>query len=191
MKRLDRITNRFAARAAAIGGAALLACGIGELLSPQHSQSRVVGVSGHLILGFFALGCIAVAPTFVVLAHRVSSKSARYAGAAAFAGTLLLGLTSITSLVNGTDLGLFNLLAPITNAGWFVGSLVLCVALLRAKRLPAALAIGLVVAYVAAIPLATLGGGLIAGVYFVTLAYRVLGDSRSHDVATIATIVAA
>jgi hypothetical protein len=75
-------------------------------------------------------------------------------------------------------------LAPITSAGWLVGSVVLSAALLRAERLPAALAIGLVVAYVAAIPLATHGGGIVAGVYFATLAYRVRRGTRSRDVAT-------
>jgi hypothetical protein len=114
------------------------------------------------------------------------SPAARYAGVGAFAGTLLHGLTSITSLVNGSDLRLFNVLAPITNAGWFIGSLVLCVGSMRAKRLPAAFAVGLVVAYVAAVPLATHGAGMVAGAYFVSLAYRVLGDARDDELATIA-----
>jgi len=35
MKRLDRITNQFAARTAALGGAAFVACGVGELLAPS------------------------------------------------------------------------------------------------------------------------------------------------------------
>jgi hypothetical protein len=54
-------------------------------------------------------------PSFLALARRASSGAATKAAVAAAAGTAVLGLTSIASIVNGHDLGVFNVVAPLTN----------------------------------------------------------------------------
>ena len=135
------------------------------------------GVAGYLTLSFFAVFLIAVAPSFIALARRARSGHALKAAVAAAAGTLLLGLTSITSLVNGHDLGMFNVIAPLTNAAWLFGSIIIAVSLKRAGRVSTAVAVGLPIAWVATIPLATVGGGAIAGVYYLAIGYLLINDA--------------
>jgi hypothetical protein len=53
-------------------------------------------------------------------------------------GTIVVGLTSITSIVNGNNVGLFSVVALLTNAAWLLGSLVVAVSLIRAGTVPAA-----------------------------------------------------
>jgi hypothetical protein len=178
MQKLSRITDKFAGRAAILAGAAFAAGGVTEIVHPQrHADSQVVGVAGYLALSFFTLALLSAAPSFIALARRARSGAAAKAALAAAAGTTALGLTSITSLVNGHDLALFNVVAPLANAAWLVGSIILAVSLKRAGRVPAAVAIGLPLAWVAAIPLATFGGGVIAGAYYLAIGYLLASDA--------------
>ena len=78
----------------------------------------------------------------------------------------VLALTSISSLAMGHDGVWFNVIAPLTNAAWLFGSIALAASLKRAGRVPTAVAVGLPIAWIGTIPLATLGGGLITGAYF-------------------------
>ncbi len=80
-------------------------------------------------------------------------------------------------LLNGHDLGLFNVLAPLTNAAWLFGSIILAVSLKRAGKVPPAVAVGLPIAWVATIPLATVGGGVIAGAYYLAVGYLLVNHS--------------
>jgi hypothetical protein len=69
----------------------------------------------------------------------------------------------------GHDGPWFNVIAPLTNAAWLFGSIALAVPLKRASRLPALVAIGLPLSWITIIPLATLGGGLLTGAYFMVV----------------------
>src|SRR5262249_31336543 len=101
MKQLSSITDKLAGRAAVLGGAALTAGGITEIVhSQRHSGNRVVGVTGYLALSFFAVALISIAPSFLALARRARSEAAAKAALTAAAGTVVLGVTSITSIVN-------------------------------------------------------------------------------------------
>ena len=172
MHKLNSITDKFAGRAAILGGAALVAGGVTEIVHSQSgADSQVVGVAGYLTLSFFIVALISIAPSFIALARRARSRVAAWAALAAAAGTTILGLTSITSIVNGHDLALFNVLAPLTNAAWLLGSIVIAVSLKRAGTVPTAVAIGLPLAWVATIPLATLGGGVLSGAYYLAVGY--------------------
>jgi hypothetical protein len=178
MDKLSSITDKFAGRAAILGGAALVAGGVTEIVHSQRGAgSQVVGVAGYLTLSFFIVALLAIAPSFIALARRARSRVAVWAALAAAAGTTILGLTSITSIVNGHDLAVFNVLAPLTNGAWLLGSVVLAVSLMRARRVPAAVAIGLPFTWVATIPLSTFGGGVIAGAYYLTIGYLMASDA--------------
>ena len=178
MQKLSRISDKFAGRAAMLAGAAAVAGGVTEIVhSQRHSGNNVVGVAGYLTLSFFAVFLIAVAPSFIALARRARSELAMKAAVAAGAGTLVLGLTSITSIVNGHDLGLFNVIAPLTNAAWLIGSIIIAVSLKRAGKVSTAVAIGLPIAWVATIPLATVGGGVIAGAYYLAIGFLLVNDA--------------
>ena len=178
MQKLNSITNTFAGRAAMVGGAAFAAGGVTQIVhSQRNSGSSVAGVAGYLSLSFFVVALIAVAPSFIALARECRSGAARKAATAAAAGTAVLGLTSISSLVTGHDLGLFNVVAPLTNAAWLVGSIVLARALRREGNVPTAVAVGLPLAWAASIPLATLGGGVISGAYFLFIGYLLANEA--------------
>src|SRR6516165_2364272 len=167
MQKISSITDKLAGRAAILAGVAFAAGGVTQIVhSQRHSGNRVVGVAGYLVLSFFVVALVSAAPSFVALARRARSDTATKAALAAAAGTAVLGLSSIASIVNGHDLGLFNVVAPLTNAAWLLGSIVIAVSLKRAGTVPTAVAIGLPLAWVATIPLATVGGGLLSGAYF-------------------------
>jgi hypothetical protein len=181
MQKLTSITDKLAGRAATLAGVALAAGGITQIVDSQrHAGNRVVGVAGYLVLSFFIVALVSAAPGFLALARRASSGAATKAAVAAAAGTAVLGLTSIASIVNGHDLGLFNVVAPLTNGAWLVGSIILAVSLKRAGRVPTAVAIGLPIAWVATIPLATVGGGVISGAYYLALGYLLANDTNEQ-----------
>ena len=178
MSSLNKITDKVAGRAATLAGAAAFAGGVTEIVhSQRHAGNSVVGVAGYLTLSFFTVFLISVGPSFFALARRARSGHAVKAAVAAAAGTLVLGLTSIASIVNGHDLGLFNVVAPITNAAWLVGSIVIAVSLKRAGTVPTAVAIGLPLAWLATIPLATVGGGVLSGVYYLAIGYLLANEA--------------
>lgn len=102
------------------------------------------------------------------------------AALAAAAGTAVLGLTSITSIVNGHDLGLFNIVAPLTNAAGLVGAIILAVSLRRAGQVPTAIAVALPITWLATIPLATAGGGVISGAYCLALGYLLVNQASTR-----------
>ena len=178
MQTLSSISDRLAGRAAMLAGAAAVAGGVTEIVhSQRHAGNNVVGVAGYLTLSFFDVFLISVSPSFIALARRGRSGAALKAAAAAGAGTLALGLTSITSLINGHDLGIFNVIAPVTNAAWLIGSIVIAVSLKRAGKVSTVVAVGLPVAWMATIPLATVGGGVIAGAYYLAIGYLLVNDA--------------
>jgi hypothetical protein len=137
----------------------------------------VVGVAGYLSLSFFTVFLISIAPSFIALARCAKPGHVTKAALAAAAGTLLLGLTCITSLAEGHDLGLFNVVAPLTNGAWLFGSLFMAVWLKRAGKVHTWIAVGLPITWVATIPLGTVGGGVIAGAYYLAVGYLLANDA--------------
>ena len=172
MQRITSISNSVAGHAAVAAGSLFAAAGVVQIVhSQRNTGSKVDGLAGHLNLGFSLTALILMAPVFIALARYARSTLATKAAVLAAAGTALLGVTCISSLVNGQDYSFFNVVAPVTNGSWLLGSIVLAVSLKRAGQVPAAVAIGLPFVWVAAIPLATLGGGLIAGAYLMVVGY--------------------
>lgn len=171
MSKLKQISESTAGRAAMAGGALFAADGALQLVHPQHTGSKVVGLAGQLNLAFFIAALVLIAPTFLALARYARAGWPAKAARAAAAGTAVLGVTSVTSLVMGHDGPWFNVLAPLTNAAWLFGSIALAVALARAGRVPTAAAVGLPLAWIGTIPLATHGGGLLTGGYFLIAGY--------------------
>jgi len=155
------------------GGALFAADGVLQIVNPQHTGSQIVGVAGHLNIAFFLVGLILISPTFLVLARYARAGKAQKAARAAALGTFVLGVTCISSLVMGHDGVWFNAIAPLTNAAWLFGSIILAISLKREGRVPTIVVVGLPLAWMATIPLATLGGGLISGAYFLTVGYLV------------------
>ena len=186
MSKVSNISNSLAGRLAMAGGALFAADGVLQIVNPQHTGSQIVGVAGHLNIAFFLVGLILISPTFLVLARYARAGKAQKAARAAAFGTFVLGVTCISSLVMGHDGVWFNAIAPLTNAAWLFGSIILAVSLKREGRVPTIVAVGLPVAWVATIPLGTLGGGLITGAYFLAVGYLVASDAIERSRAPLA-----
>jgi hypothetical protein len=187
VQRIKSISTSIADRAAMAAAAFFTAGGIVEIIhSQRNTGSRVAGVSGHLSLGFFAAALFALAPVLIALAARTNSGRALKAGLAAATAVVVLALASTASLIHGHDYGFFNAVAAVTNGAWLVGSIVVAVALMRSARLARPLAIGLPLAWIAIIPLATLGGGVLAGAYFVALACVLISEQVESSTRPIA-----
>jgi hypothetical protein len=166
------ISNTLTGRLALVGGCAYAAAGVVQLIQPQtKSESKVVGLAGHLNLAFFIIGMILTAPAIIALARTVASGVAAKAAWAAAVATTALALTGVSSLIHGSDYPIFLPVAIVTNAAWLIGSIVLAVVLRRRRAVPALVAFGLPVCWIACIPLAHLGGGLIAGAYWLMVGY--------------------
>ena len=176
---IKSFSNRVAAPAALAAGAAWAADGVVQLIHPQtSSDTLVVGTAGYANLALFVAALILVSPAFVALGEKPRTKLALRAGIAAAAGTVLLGITGITSLAHGRDYSFFPAVATVTNAAWLLGSIALAIALKRTRTAPAWIAYGLPIAWIGTIPLATHGGGLITGAYWMVTSLLVLGTER-------------
>ena len=167
------------------GGAAFAAGGVVQIVHSQRGSGEdVVGVAGHLSLGFFALALVLSAAGFLGLAERARSNKG---AVAATVGVVALGITCFTSLINSHDLPFFVVVAPITNALWLFGSIALAVSLKRAGRVPRWVYLGLPIVWVGSIALATLGGGLIAGAYWLAVGYLLADHSQETRSPAVAT----
>jgi hypothetical protein len=170
MNSLSTLSTSTAGRLARGAAAAFAGTGVVQLIHSQHTGTKVVGLAGHLNLGFFIVALLLLAPVFPVLARYAAGGAAPKAARVATLGTAVLGVTCISSLVMGHDGPWFVVIAPITNAAWFFSSIVIAVGLKRAGGLPTALAICLPLSQVAALVLSNFGGGLIAGAYWLFVA---------------------
>ena len=177
---IKSFSNRVAAPAALAAGAAWAADGVVQLIHPQtSSDTLVVGAAGYANLALFVAALILVSPAVIALGEKPQTKLALRAGIAAAAGTVLLGITGITSLAHGRDYSFFPVIATVTNAAWLLGSIVIAVALKRTRTAPKWAVYGLPVAWIGSIPLATHGGGLITGAYWMMTSLLVLGTERA------------
>jgi hypothetical protein len=170
--------RKHSAAAAMVAGAAFVGSGVVQIVHRQDTGENVVGVSGHLMLALFALALIASAVGYLALGERARTTKAAKVVAL---GTLGLGIASATSVINGHDLVFFKAVAPITNAMWLFGSIALAVSLKRAGRVPRAVYVGLPLVWVAAIPLSMVGGGILAGAYWLAFGYLLADGSLVRE----------
>jgi hypothetical protein len=130
------LNTRIASKAAIAAGAAYAAGGVVQIVHSQRGAGEdVVGVAGHLVIGFFALALILSAAGYLALGRLARTEKAAKVVAT---GVIALGITCLTSLINSHDLPFFVVVAPITNAMWLFGSIALAVSLKRAGRVPRA-----------------------------------------------------
>jgi hypothetical protein len=178
MQKLKSISNSLAGRSAMLAGCALAADGVVQVLhSQKNAGSRVVGLAGNLNLAFVALALVAMAPAFVALARYARSAAAEKAAVAGAGGTVLLAIGCLSSIINQHDLAVFPAIAGVANLAWLGGSIVLAVTLKRGGRVPTAVALGLPITWIFTIPLATLGGCVVSGAYFLTVGYLLVNQA--------------
>jgi hypothetical protein len=178
MTKLKNISDQLTAKATIAAGALFAAAGTVQIIHSQRGTGETVeGLAGHLSLGFFLGGVILVSPLFPALARRAISGRAEKAALAASAGTVVLGLTCISSLAMGHDGVWFRGIAPVTNAAWLIGAIVLAVSLKRAGRVPKFVAFGLPIMQVGVTVLGPFGGGLVSAAYALAVGHLLASDA--------------
>lgn len=159
---------RLAAAAAIAGGVAWAVSGPLQLAGVNEHETQVVTFGEHVLIGLFSLALVLTAPGVLALARHARSDTGAKVAAT---GMVLLGLTALSSNINGEDLSFFPVAASFANLLWLAGSIHLAVSLYKAGRVPRWVAIGLPFAQVFALPLSVVGGGLVAGGYWLSVAY--------------------
>lgn len=180
--RPGRVGHRLAGAAALTAGALSIVIGTLQILFPQD-EDPTIDPRTRVILAMFTVSLWALAVLFLGLARYAGSS---WGAIVAAVGTVLLTVGTITSAVNGVDLEFFPIVAMAANALWLIGSIALCVSLVRASRVGLWLAIALPFVQVPLLFLSQLGGGTVAGAYLVAvgcvlLAGRVQQRARRRE----------
>jgi len=175
--------------AGALAALGAIACVAGGIIEIAHGglPEKVTTASEHAGLALFAASLVLVIPAVLALGRRAGRGRPALIAAASLAA---LAAVSVVADVAGHDPAIFAVIAPIANAAWLGGFLWLAVRLTRRRLVPRAIAIGLPVSYLCTIPLATHGGGILAGIYWLMVAALLTGTghraeraSRIHDTA--------
>ena len=161
---------RLAAAGAVVGGTAFAIVGALQATDLNWTENTVETPLQHLTMALFAVGLVAVVPAVAALGRTVVGRS-RHAWIAIAAGQVAVAAASTVSNVRGVDASWFPAAAGAANALWILGTFVLAAALYRSQTVPRLVAVGLVVAYIGAIPLAVHGGGIVTGCFWLAVAY--------------------
>ncbi len=171
---MTSIAPRTAAVASFAAAPVLLLTAVLQLAHEQSSESTTVGVE-HLTLACLTALLTLLAPVVLHLGRRAGAERRALVPAA---GMLVLAALTVVSNVRGSDPSYFAPVAALTNLMWLGGSIALAVALVRRAALPRALAIGLPLLWIAAIPGSVIGLGALGAAYCVVLARTLAGAQR-------------
>ena len=158
--------NVIAGRLCAVGGALL--CGLGALMAtgPSVKVHSVTTTTEHAILVLLASSLVLIAPAILALGRRVE----RRAPSRIVAGCMLVIATAGTiSNIRGGDASWFDPVAAAANLTWLVCTVWLAVELFRANAVARWVSVGLPLVYLATIPASQVGGGLVAGAFWIAV----------------------
>jgi hypothetical protein len=171
--------SRFAAAAALGGGAAFAVAGALQATGLDWKENAIETPLQHLTMALVAFALVAVTPALAVLGRSASGR-VRHAWIAIAVGQIGVAAASTVSNIRGVDAAWFPAVAVVVNGLWILGTLALAVTLFRTRGVPRLVAVGLVAAYVGSIPLATVGGGILTGCYWLALAYLLTFDTSER-----------
>jgi hypothetical protein len=162
--------QRLTALAAIVGGAMAAASGALQATGLDWDGTAVETAPQHAAMALFAAGLVLTIPAVLALAEHATGKlrNGRYG---IVAGQFAVAAAATVSNIRGDDPGWFPFVAGPANLVWLLGSIALAIALYRTARVPRAVAVGLVVAYLGTIPLNMVGGGIVAGSYWLAVGY--------------------
>jgi hypothetical protein len=173
MTSTSRITTRLASAGAIAASIALGVQGVIQITDEQSGQSTVVGVE-HVTLAGLTATLLCLIPA-VVLLGRIAGRPR--AAAISCTGQVVLALLTVVSNVRGEDPSFFAAVAIPSNLLWFGAWVALAVALKRGRLVPAAVAVGLPLSWIFALPLSSLGGSLVAGAFWLTVGWMLGHDA--------------
>ena len=177
---------RLAAAGAITGGTAFAVAGALQLTGLEWKENAVETPLQHLTVALFAFALVAVIPAVATLGHLAGGRL-RLGWVAIAAGQAGVAAASTVSNIRGVDAAWFPAVAVAANLLWVAGTFALALALYRARRVPRLVAIGLVVAYIGAIPAATHGGGIVTGCFWLAVGYLLSLDALERPVLQPAT----
>lgn len=163
--RPGRVGTRLAGAAALTAGVLSIVIGALQVIFPQD-EDPAIDPRTRVILAMFTVSLWALAVLFLGLARYARSS---WGAIVAAIGTVLLTVGTITSAVNGIDLEFFPVVAMGANALWLIGSIGLCVSLVRARRVGLWLALALPFVQLPLLFLSQVGGGILAGIYLLAV----------------------
>ncbi len=168
---------RAAALAGVAGGIAWAISGALQIAGANEHETQVVTVGEHILISMFSLALVLTAAGMLALArHASDNRGAKVAVTA----MVLLALTALSSNINGEDMSFFPVVASLTNLMWLGGSIHLAVSLYRGGRLSKRIAVALPLVQVFALPLSAVGGGLVAGGYWVAVGWLMKDGALEH-----------
>jgi hypothetical protein len=166
----DLTSPRLAAVGALFAGAGFAAAGALQATGLHWKENAVQTPLQHLTMALIALALVAAVPTVACLG-RLCGGRARHGWIGVAVGSVVVAGASTVSNIRGVDASWFPAVAVAANMLWIVGTFALAFGLYLARRVPRLVAIGVVVAYLGAIPFGSQGGGLITGSYWLAVAY--------------------
>jgi hypothetical protein len=167
MSRITSTPTRLSALAAMAGGLAWIVVGVLQTTGgDEFTTSKVETVAEHAMMGFFAAALVLTAPAVLALAGHARTMRPAYVAAS---GQVLLAIAATTSNIVGDDPMFFLVVAPLANAMWLFGAIALSVSLKRAGEVPTAVAYGLPLVQVFALPLSVIGGPVVSGGYWLAV----------------------
>jgi hypothetical protein len=166
----DFRSPRFAAAGAVAGGAAFAVSGALQATGLDWKENAVETPLQHLTMALFAFGMVAVIPAVAALSQ-LSRGRGRHGWIGIAVGQAGVAAASTVSNIRGVDASWFPAAAVAANAMWMVGTLALAFALWRSRLVARLVAVGLVAAYIGAIPVSTIGGGIVTGCYWLAVGY--------------------
>ena len=167
---LSTTSRPVAALGACVGGALLAASGAMQATGLDWTENAVKTPAQHVTMALFAAAFVLLGPAARELGRLGSGRLAHgWIGIAV--GQAGVAAASTVSNIRGVDASWFPAVAIAANALWVIGTFALAIALFRARRLSRLMAAGLVVAYLGSVPLGAIGGGIVAGAYWLALAY--------------------
>jgi hypothetical protein len=151
--------------------AILVATWIGQaIIAVTHTPSPNSGVEGtveHLQLALITICALAMIPIVVRLG---ALTGARRAAIISLVGANAIGAICVYSNINSGDASFFNAVAVPAMFAWFVGFIILAVAIGRTRVVPLAYAIALPIVFLLGGPGGHIGGGFVAAIYWALLA---------------------
>ncbi len=171
MSRLSRLVrgDRAAGRWAVLAGAVMAAAGAIYATRPEIQAEKVERPVEHAILVLLAGLLVLAVPPVLALGRRAGTALGRRASLVAVTGQVALAITCTVSNVNGGDPDWFVVAAPLSNLLWLGGWIALAVALWRSGTVQRWIAVGLPLTWAALLPASMLGGGLLAGGFWIAL----------------------
>ena len=164
---MSEVTPRIklAAASAIAAGVAWFISGPLQLAGINEHETQVVTTGEHILIGLFSLAMVLTIPGILALGAKAGRVvAARTAGT----GIGFVAAAAVYSNINGEDAAWFPAVAVPGNLAWLVGSIVVAVGLRKAGA-SKVVAIGLPLTVVFALPLSAVGGGIIAGAYWMAM----------------------